>query len=312
MKKSYFLTLVLSLLGTVAVLAQQDPQYTQYMYNTQVVNPAYVGSRNVLSFGALYRTQWVGLEGAPKTGTFTVISPVGTSKKMGLGLSVVRDELGPAIESNVNVDYSYTINTSEQAELSFGLKAGVDLLDVDLTKLNIFDTQDLNFQNNIDNKLQPQIGAGLYYNTSKFYAGFSVPNFFTTKHYDQSSSNNVNSQSIAAERLHYFLIAGYVFTLSENLKFKPATLVKAVSGSPLQWDVSANFLINEKFTLGAAYRWSAAVSALAGFQASRGLFIGLGYDYQTTDIEKFSDGSYELMLRFEIFNKSGFITPRFF
>jgi type IX secretion system PorP/SprF family membrane protein len=281
------------------------------MYNTQVVNPAYAGSRNNLSIGALYRTQWVGFEGAPKTGTFTINSPIGALKNMGLGLSIVRDELGPTIESNVNIDYSYTINTSEKAELSFGLKAGVDILNVDLTKLNIFDPEDLIFQNNIDNKLMPQIGAGLYYNTNKFYAGLSVPNFFTTEHYDQS--NNTNRQNIAAERLHYFLIAGHVFTLSENLKFKPATLVKAVSGSPLQWDVSANFLFNEKLTLGVAYRWSAAVSALAGFQVSQGLFIGLGYDYQTTDIEKVSDGSYEIMLRFEIFNNlEKFITPRFF
>ena len=313
MKKSYFIILTLTLLSTVAILAQQDPQYTQYMYNTQVVNPAYAGSRNVLSFGALYRTQWVGFEGAPKTGTFTINSPIGASEKMGLGLSIVRDELGPTIESNVNVDYSYTINTSEKAELSFGLKAGVDVLNVDLTRLNIFDTEDLIFQNNIDNKLLPQIGAGLYFNTGKFYAGLSVPNFFTTKHFDESDIGNANVQSIAAERLHYFLIAGHVFNLGENLKFKPATLVKAVSGSPLQWDISANFLINEKFTLGAAYRWSAAISALAGFQVSNQLFIGLGYDYQTTDIEKVSDGSYEIMIRFEIFNKlHKFITPRFF
>lgn len=311
MKKSYFLILIFGLLSTINGLAQQDPQYTQYMYNTQVVNPAYAGSRNALSFGALYRTQWVGFEGAPKTGTFTINSPIGALKNMGLGLSIVRDELGPAIESNVNIDYSYTINTSEKGELSFGLKAGVDLLNVDFTKLNIFDNQELSFQNNIDNKLLPQAGAGIFYNTDRFYVGLSVPNFFTTEHYDQSSATN--GQNISAERLHYFLIAGHVFTLSENLKFKPATLVKAVSGSPLQWDVTANFLINEKFILGAAYRWSAAVSALAGFQASQGLFIGLGYDYQTTDIERVSDGSYEIILRFEIFNNlEKFITPRFF
>lgn len=311
MKKSYFLILVLGLLSSVAVLAQQDPQYTQYMYNTQVINPAYAGSRDVLSIGALYRTQWVGFDGAPKTGTFTINSPIGALRNMGLGLSIVTDQLGPATESNVNVDYSYTVKTSEKGELNFGLKAGVDLLNVDITKLNIFDTQDVIFQDNIDNKLMPQIGAGLYYNTDRFYVGFSVPNFFTTEHYDQS--NATNRQNLAAERLHYFLIAGHVFNLSENLKFKPATLFKAVSGAPLQWDISANFLIHEKFTLGAAWRWSAAVSALAGFQVSRGLFIGLGYDYQTTDIEDVSDGSYEIMLRFEIFNNSEkFITPRFF
>jgi len=313
MKHSYLTLILLILLGTFSGTAQQDPQYTQYMYNTQIVNPAYAGSRDALSFGLLYRTQWVGFEGAPKTASFTANTPIGSLDNMGLGISIVRDELGPAIESNVNIDYSYTINTSDNGELSFGLKAGLDLLDVDFTKLNIFDQNDPRFQNNIDNKLQPQIGAGVYYNTEKFYAGLSVPNFLTTKHFDEGSLANIDKETIAAERLHYFLIAGYVFDVSDNLKFKPATLVKAVSGSPLQWDVSANFLINEKFTLGAAYRWSAALSGLVGFQASDEIFIGFGYDFQTTDIEDYSDGSYEIMLRFDVFKTpERVLTPRFF
>lgn len=313
MRHSYITIILLILLGGFSSNAQQDPQYTQYMYNTQVVNPAYAGSRDALSFGLLYRTQWVGFEGAPKTATFTVNTPIGSLDNMGLGLSIVRDEIGPAIESNVNIDYSYTINTSSDAELSFGLKAGLDLLDVDFTKLNIFDPGDPRFQNNIDNKLQPQIGAGVYFNTDKYYVGLSVPNFLATKHFDESSLQNLGRETIAAERLHYFLIAGYVFDVSDNLKFKPATLIKAVSGSPLQWDVSANFLINEKFTVGAAYRWSAAMSALVGFQASDQIFIGFGYDYQTTDIEDYSDGSYEVMLRFDVFKKpERVLTPRFF
>ncbi|PKA83671.1 type IX secretion system PorP/SprF family membrane protein [Ulvibacter sp. MAR_2010_11] len=317
MKHSYFTLIVLILLGIFSSNAQQDPQYTQYMYNTQVVNPAYAGSREALSFGLLYRTQWVGFEGAPKTGTFTVNSPIGSLDNMGLGLSIVRDEIGPSIESNVNIDYSYSINTSDEGKVSFGLKAGLDILDVDFTKLNIADQGDV-FENNIDNKLQPQIGAGVYYNTEKFYAGLSVPNFLTTKHFDKSTLEDIqnggfNGSVTAAERLHYFLIAGYVFDVSENLKFKPATLVKAVSGSPLQWDVSANFLLYEKVTLGAAYRWSAAMSALVGFQATDEIFIGFGYDYQTTDIESYSDGSYEIMLRFDLFKKpERVLTPRFF
>lgn len=317
MKHSYFKIIILILLGTLSSNAQQDPQYTQYMYNTEVVNPAYAGSREVLSFGLLYRTQWVGLEGAPKTGTFTVNSPIGSMDNMGLGLSIVRDEIGPALESNINIDYSYSIHTSDVAKLSFGLKAGLDILDVDFTKLNIYDQGDV-FEYNVDNKLQPQIGAGVYYNTQKFYVGLSVPNFLKSKHYDKSTLDEIemggfNEAVTAAERLHYFLIAGYVFDLSENLKFKPATLVKAVSGSPLQWDVSANFLLYEKLTLGAAYRWSAAMSAMVGFQVSDEIFIGFGYDYQTTDIEAYSDGSYEVMLRFDIFNKPDrVLTPRFF
>ena len=313
MRNSLIALILLVVLGSFTGHAQQDPQYTQYMYNTQVINPAYAGNRDALSFGLLYRTQWVGLDGAPKTGTFTVNSPIGSLDNMGLGLSVVTEELGPASESNITVDYAYAISLSDQAELSFGLKAGIDILDVDFTKLNIFDITDPRFQNNIDNRVQPQIGAGVYYNTDRFYAGLSVPNFLTTRHFDEGSIENVEKETIAAERLHYFLIAGYVFDLSENVKFKPATLVKAVSGSPLQWDVSANFMLYEKFTAGLAYRWDAAVSALVGFQATDGIFLGFGYDYQTTDLEQYSDGSYEFFIRFDIFNKpEKLLTPRFF
>jgi len=313
MRNSLIALILLVVLGSFTGHAQQDPQYTQYMYNTQVINPAYAGNRDALSFGLLYRTQWVGLDGAPKTGTFTVNSPIGSLDNMGLGLSVVTEELGPASESNITVDYAYAISLSDQAELSFGLKAGIDILDVDFTKLNIFDITDPRFQNNIDNRVQPQIGAGVYYNTDRFYAGLSVPNFLTTRHFDEGSIENVEKETIAAERLHYFLIAGYVFDLSDNVKFKPATLVKAVSGSPLQWDVSANFMLYEKFTAGLAYRWDAAMSALVGFQATDGIFLGFGYDYQTTDLEQYSDGSYEFFIRFDIFNKpEKLLTPRFF
>ncbi len=321
MRKSYIAILVLLLLGTFSVKAQQDPQYTQYMYNTQVVNPGYAGTKDVLSFGLLGRTQWVNFEGAPKTGTFTVDSPIGSMDNMGLGLTIVHDEIGPATESNITVDYAYRISAGENGKVSFGLKAGLDILNVDFTKLNIpIEGQGDIFESNVDNKLQPQIGAGVYYYTNKFYAGLSVPNFLTTKHFDQSQiddivddPSSVSGQTTAAERLHYFFIAGYVFDLSENLKFKPATLVKAVNGSPLQWDFSANFLINNKFTLGASYRWSAALSAMAGFQVSDAIFIGFGYDYQTTDIETYSDGSYEVMIRFDIFNNpERIVAPRFF
>lgn len=319
MRNSYIAILVLILLGTYSSSAQQDPQYTQYMYNTQVINPAYVGSREALSFGLLGRTQWVNFEGAPKTGTFTVNSPIGVLGNMGLGLSIVHDELGPAVESNITIDYSYTINTSDTDKFSFGLKAGLDLLDVDFTKLNIADPGDI-FENNVDSKIQPQIGAGVYYHTDRFYTGLSVPNFLNTKHFDESQIGNIINDpsgtagsTTAAERLHYFLIAGYVFDLGDNLKFKPATLIKLVSGAPLEWDASANFLINEKFTIGASYRWSAALSAMAGFQISDEIFIGVGYDYQTTDIETYSDGSYEVFLRFDVFNKpERVLTPRFF
>ncbi|EPR72003.1 hypothetical protein ADIWIN_2842 [Winogradskyella psychrotolerans RS-3] len=309
----YYFLLLLVFMSVSLSFSQQDSQYTQYMYNTQVINPGYIGSKDVLSFGLLYRSQWVGFEGAPKTGTFTISSPIGETKKMGIGLSIVSDQIGPAAETNIVVDYSYSLMFSEVSRLSFGVKAGVNFLDVDYTKLNIYDVNDYQFSENINNKLYPQIGAGIYYNTDKMYLGLSVPNLLNSKHYNTDNIDNISVDALAIERLHYFLIAGYVFDINENLKFKPATMIKMVDGSPLQVDISGNFLINEKFTLGAAYRFDAAITAMAGFQITNKLFIGMGYDYQTTDIETYSDGSYEVFLKFDVFkNVERILTPRFF
>lgn len=312
MKKSYIATIVLIVFGSVFTgSAQQDPQYTQYMYNTQVVNPAYAGSREAISIGGLYRTQWVGLDGAPKTITFSGHSPIGSSN-VGLGLSLVRDEIGPSTETWANVDFSYTIQTSEEGKLAFGLKTGASIVDIDYTKLSAFDPSELP-QGNIDNKVNLQLGAGAYYYTDKLYLGLSVPNFIESTHFDEASIVDSNIETLGKERLHYMLIAGYVFDLSDNVKFKPAVLSKLVTGSPLQVDGSANFLFYDKFTLGAAYRWSAAWSAMAGFQVTDSIFVGFAYDRETTDLTKYNDGSFEFFLRFEIFkNPERILSPRFF
>ncbi|MEP5253468.1 MAG: type IX secretion system membrane protein PorP/SprF [Winogradskyella arenosi] len=309
----YYILILLVFMSISLSFSQQDSQYTQYMYNTQVINPGYIGSKDVLSFGLLYRSQWVGFDGAPETGTFTISSPIGEAKKMGLGLSIVNDQIGPSTETNIVVDYAYALMFSRVSKLSFGIKAGVNILDVDYTKLNIYDTNDSQFSENIKNKLYPQIGAGIFYNTDKMYVGLSVPNLLNSKHYNTDNIDDINVDEFAIERLHYFLIGGYVFDLNENLKFKPATMVKLVDGSPIQADISANFLINEKITLGAAYRFDAAVTAMAGFQITNRLFIGMGYDYQTTDIETYSDGSYEVFIKFDVLkNVERILTPRFF
>lgn len=306
------------LIGNHWGYAQQDPQYTQYMYNTQVINPGYIGSKDNTSVGLLGRTQWVNFDGAPKTGTLTFNTPLGHTENMAIGASLVHDEIGPSLETNFTIDYAYSIKLSEAAKLSFGVAAGVDVLDVDFSRLNVADQGDI-FQSNIDHKLQPQLGLGMYYFTDRFYAGTSLPNVFKTKHFDSMNIDDIINgnqglgETTAAEELHWFFISGYVFDVSEHVKFKPATMIKAVKGAPLQWDFSANFLLREKITLGAAYRWDAAITAMAGFQASDQIFIGVGYDYQTTDLETYSDGSYEVMFRFDIFNHvERIVTPRFF
>jgi type IX secretion system PorP/SprF family membrane protein len=304
------LVLFLLLLSGLAS-AQQDAQFTQYMYNTININPAYAGSRESMSIFALHRTQWVGLDGAPVTNTASINTPISGSN-VGLGVSIVNDRIGPSDENNIAVDISYSINTSDRYKLSFGIKASANLLNIDFTKLNKFDKNDYAFDTNIDNKFSPNIGAGLYLHSDNTYVGLSVPNFLETQHFDRYAGTGANSH-VARERMHYYLIAGHVFDLSADVQFKPSILTKMVQGAPLQVDLSANFLVNEKFTAGVAYRWSAALSALVGFQASDSWFIGYAYDMETTRLANYNSGSHEIFLRYELFNSySKLISPRFF
>jgi len=285
--------------------AQQDAQFTQYMYNTININPAYAGSRGVLSIFALHRTQWVGLEGAPVTNTISINTPF-NGTNLGLGVSLVNDKIGPTIENTFSVDLSYTIHTSETFKLSFGIKATANLFDLDITKLDPVNISDPALQN-IKNKFSPNIGGGIYLHSNKAYIGLSVPNFIETNRY------NVNEVVILKEKMHYYLIAGYVFDLSDSVKFKPALLTKIVEGAPLQVDISGNFMINEKFVAGIAYRWSAALSAMVSFQVSNCFQIGYGYDNETNNLDNYNSGSHEIFLRYELFNNiSKMTTPRFF
>jgi len=305
------LLLLLLFLSGFELYAQQDSQFTQYMYNTINVNPAYAGSRGVMSIFGLYRNQWVGLDGAPVTSTASLNTPIGNSN-VGLGLSFISDKIGPSDETSISTDISYSIPTSDRFKLSFGLKATANLLNIDFTKLNIYNPADPRFQNNVDNKFSPNIGAGIYFHSNKSYLGLSVPNFLETKHFDESSNSN-SASFVAKERMHYYFIGGHVFDLSPSIQFKPAFLTKMVQGAPLQVDVSANFLFNEKFTLGAAYRWSAAMSAMVGFQVNQNWFIGYAYDMETTKLADYNSGSHEIFLRYELFNNfDRVVSPRFF
>lgn len=308
-----FFTLTLVTMFASDLAAQQDAQYTQYMYNTLSINPAYAGSREVLSFVGLYRSQWVGLDGAPKTQSFSIHSPIGNN--VSLGLNVVNDNIFITNETYVDLDFSYTIHTSEVGKLNLGLKGGGHLLDVDSNRAytGAFEQGDVNAEINIDKKFSPQVGFGAFYYTDKFYAGLSVPNLLETKHFDLSNNSNLSSSVLSKERIHYYFITGYVFDLGDELQFKPSILAKAVVGSPLEVDASANFLLFDKLTLGAAYRWSAALSGLVGFQISDQLMLGFAYDRETTDLEQYNNGSYEFFLRYELFKRNKrMLSPRFF
>jgi type IX secretion system PorP/SprF family membrane protein len=308
--KKKIITLILTVVSSLSY-AQQDAQYTQYMYNTIVVNPAYAGSREAMSIFGLYRTQWVGLDGAPDTSNFSINTPINGSN-VGLGLSIINDKIGPSVENNISIDFSYTIHTSDRYKLSFGLKATANLLNIDFSKLNQYDKNDYLFDTNIDNMFSPNIGVGFYFHSDNTYFGLSAPYLIETTHFDRYANIGANSH-VAKENIHYYFIAGHVFDISGDVKFKPALLTKLVQGAPLQVDLSGNFLINDKVSVGLAYRWSAALSALVGFQVSNSWFIGYGYDLETTRLANYNSGSHEIYLRYELFNKyDRIISPRFF
>lgn len=293
MNKKLLLFLILIVFNVQEVFPQQEPQYTQYIYNTTTINPAYAGNRGVTSVFGLHRSQWVGLEGAPRTSVFSLNVPFNDSN-VGLAATFSSDKVGPADESGVSFDVSYTIPMNDDYNLSFGLKGTLSSLNVDFRKLHIQNSTDVFYQSNIDDKFIPNIGAGLYLFSDRLFTGFSVPSILETSYYDDN-----DPYVEAKKRITMYFMGGYVFDINRDLKFKPTFISKAVKGSPLQLDLTANFLIDEKLVLGAAWRWSAAVSGMAGFQLTNNWFIGYSYDADTTRLANYNSGSHEIFLRYD-------------
>jgi type IX secretion system PorP/SprF family membrane protein len=300
------------ILGTLAILSinfiysQQDPQYTQYMYNMHIVNPAYAGSEGTLNIGLLHRTQWVGLDGAPKTTVAAINAPI--KKNIGLGLSVFADEIGPVKEQNAFVDVSYTIQTSDYGNLAFGLKGGFTFLDAQLSTLDLGDDiPDDVFDNDI-NDSYANFGAGAFYYTDHFYAGLSMPNMLNQFHLNRKGG----VISSASEKMHYYLTSGYVFEMNDNLKLKPSVLLKGVKGAPLSIDLAGNVLINNKFELGVSWRIDDSLNALMNVEVANGFRIGYAYDYTLSNLGDFNSGSHEVILLITISNSRNGLSPRFF
>lgn len=302
--------------------AQQDAQYTQYMFNTSSINPAYMGSKENFSIVGLHRSQWVGFEGAPKTQTLSLSSPLGYLKRTGLGFSIINDVIGISKETYLNIDFSYKIPFDEST-LSFGLKVVGHFLDVDFQKLSVFDVNESNFQGSINNEFSPNVGAGVYFNTGNLYLGLSVPNLIQTTVFNKGFEEEdlVGSSALRIERTHFYFIGGYVFDLSSYVRFKPTILTKVVLGSPIQMDVSGNFLFYNSVSLGLAYRFNASLSAMTGFRISKPFMVGFAYDIETTALGnvEFNDGSFEVILRYHLPERCcGYkrgdrrLTPRFF
>ena len=305
MKKLSLLVLFFVLCAEFAT-AQQDPQYTQYMYNMNVVNPAYAGSKESLSLTALYRNQWSGFEGAPVTFTFSAHSPI--SDKIGLGLSAIKDELGPIDETNIYADFSYTLQLASSLKLALGLKAGATFHKVGLSGLEVQDPNDpfLDGAEDISN-VYPNIGAGAFLYGDKFYLGLSVPNLLKSVHLDESGIK------YGSETNHFFGTAGYVFQVTENFKLKPSVMVKSAFDAPLSYDGNLNALFYEKFELGASYRLDDSFSGLVGFQVTPNIRVGYAYDSVTSEIKTVADASHEVILTFDLFFKKRTLrSPRYF
>ena len=287
--------------------AQQDPHYTQHMYNMNVINPAYAGSKENLSFGLLYRKQWVDIEGAPSTFTFSGHSPAG--KNVGLGLSVIADEIGPVKEQNVYGDFSYTLNLGGEHKLALGLKAGVTFQKIGLFS-EIASTlpvpTDSGFSEDTNNTYF-NLGTGLFYYTDKYYVALSVPNMIKANYLD------FNGVKYGTETQHYFLTGGYVFDLTPTLKFKPSAMLKSAFNSPSSVDVSANFLFNERFEIGGTYRVDDSFGGLVNFAITPSLRIGYAYDNVISELKTVAPSSHEVILLFDLnFPKKVSRSPRFF
>lgn len=301
MGKFRILIISVLLLSTLDSMAQQDPHYTQYMYNMTVVNPAYAGSRGLPVLTLLGRTQWVGVKGGARTATLSLDAPVG--RAVGLGFSVIHDEIGPVKENNVYGDFSFTVFTGEEGRLAFGIKAGATFLDIGLLS-TVTPGDPLNVP---VNQISPNFGAGIYYYTDKFYAGLSAPNFLETKHLGDDSG----VASVASEKMPIFLTSGYVFDVTNEFQIKPSTMIKGTSGAPISVDLSVNAMVQSVLELGLSYRIDDSISAMIGIQASQKLRLGYAYDYSTSSFGVYNSGSHELILTYS-FSKRNMKSPRFF
>ncbi len=301
------LVLVTLLVGNVSdVSAQHTPQFGFYQFNPLSINPAYAGSRKAISSVFLHRSQWVGFKGAPMTQTMTVHAPI-QKKSIGLGLSAANDKIGSSNTTWIYADFSYSIPLNiRNDKLAFGLKGGIDLFSADFNGLQVNDVTDATYLSNISSTVQPNVGFGMYYHGKKHFVGLSVPKILESK-LDQSGDLT------STLKRHYYVMGGYVFKLNKDVHFKPAAVVKAATGSPINADINANFLFNEKIWVGAAFRTDGTVGTNFVFYVNQQFYIGYNFEYTMSAIRTYNYGSHELMIGFDITPKNrAYTSPRFF
>lgn len=298
--------LILAIICGLSAYAQQEPQYTQYMYNMSMVNPAYmINEPGIIQFGSLYRTQWVGIDGAPRTAN--VFAHIPLNDRIELSVNYLNDNIGDKInqsENVFNIDAAYKIKLGNDLNISFGLKMGFDHLNLSAIGSNV--SSDPSFGNT--NKTVLNIGAGIFAFKDAYYLGLSSPNLIP-------NDVSFNSDVYYRNKPHVFLIGGYVFDIIDDLKLKPSTVVKYVGGAPLSFDLSINALYQEKFELGVSYRYQDAISGLAGFNVTPNLKLGYAYDFNSSKLKSFNNGSHEFILlyKFDLLGLSKtYSSPRFY
>ena len=299
------IVLLVAFVATFNSKAQQLPQFSQYMYNTLAINPAYAGSNHVLNLTGLYRNQWVGINGAPVSQTFMIHSPI-KNENMGLGLSMINDKIGPSNYTSINTDFSYSIKINEKSKLAFGLKGGINMFQADLLTETAIDQNDIAISENIHNAISPNIGFGMYYHSESFYTGISVPQLL-------NSTFQTSSSKIYKAEKHAYFIGGLMLPLSNNVKLKPSTMIQLVNGSRPTLNLTTELLIKNTFWAGLGYRNRDAVNFLLGYQITPQIRIGYSYDYTVSKLTTYSKGSHELMLSYDFrFKKNNFKSPRYF
>lgn len=303
MKKQFLIFLVI--LVAAPAFSQQLPQFTQYMYNTISINPAYAGSRDAFSIIGLHRSQWADFEGAPTTQTLSINSPL-SNNKIGLGLSIINDNAGYENYTYAYGDFAYRIDLSADVSLRMGLKAGASYYNLEeelFTEPEVMN--DPFFQDRL-NRWTPNFGLGFYLSSQNWYIGASAPKLI-------NNNNNEFNEYLALEQVHYYLTGGYVFDLSDNVKLRPTTLIKMTKGAPLSVDLTATAIFNEKFYLGGSYRIDDAVGAFLDVQVFNGFRAGYAYEYPISDIRPYTSGSHEILLIYEIrLKNTRYKSPRFF
>lgn len=297
----------LAIITCSLVNAQQEPQYSQYMYNMSTVNPAYVVNQSgLISTGLLYRKQWTGLDGSPQTAN--VFGNIPINEKIELSVNYVNDRIGEAISTNnnyFNIDFAYITRISDRFKLSYGLKTGINSFKLDASGSNVAD--DPAFADN-NSKLQLNLGAGLFLFSHNFYVGISSPNLLP-------NDVNLGEFGVSETKTHIYGVSGFVFDLVDEVKLKPSMVIKQVIDSPLSFDVSLNSLIYDKFELGVSYRYEDAFIALAGFNITKSLKVAYSYDFSTSDLSGYNNGSHEVILlyNFDLLNFSNkYTSPRFY